>query len=88
MESPEPLTRALTRISALLSRYGVAVGVHCPGSTDNWQGRSFIMGAEDGTVWQYDTASGKMQSLLVRCALPVRDIALTKDGEWVAVASE
>lgn len=46
------------------------------------------MGAEDGTVWQYDTASGKMQSLLVRCALPVRDIALTKDGEWVAVASE
>ncbi|KAJ5343333.1 Dihydroxy-acid/6-phosphogluconate dehydratase [Penicillium brevicompactum] len=59
------------------SHFGIAV-----------KGRSFIMGAEDGTVWQYDTASGKMQSLLVRCALPVRDIALTKDGEWVAVASD
>jgi chromosome transmission fidelity protein 4 len=46
------------------------------------------MGAEDGTVWQYDTMSGKMMNLLVRCALPVRDIALTKDAKWVAVASE
>ncbi|KAJ6072557.1 hypothetical protein N7467_010642 [Penicillium canescens] len=49
---------------------------------------SFIMGAEDGTVWQYDILSGKMQNLLVRCALPVRDIAVTRDGEWVAVASD
>ena len=46
------------------------------------------MGAEDGTVWLYDLMSGKMQNLLVRCALPVRDIAVTRDGEWVAVASE
>lgn len=46
------------------------------------------MGAEDGTVWQYDVLTGKMQNLLVRCALPVRDIAVTADGEWVAVASE
>ncbi|KAJ5927429.1 hypothetical protein N7516_009202 [Penicillium verrucosum] len=50
--------------------------------------RSFIMGAEDGTVWKYDIMSGKMQNLLVRCALPVRDIAVTRDGEWVAVASD
>lgn len=46
------------------------------------------MGAEDGTVWQYDIQSGKMDKLLVRCALPVRDVAISKDGEWVAVASE
>lgn len=49
---------------------------------------SFIMGAEDGTVWQYETESGKMEKLLVRSALPVRDIGISKDGEWVAVASE
>lgn len=46
------------------------------------------MGAEDGTVWQYDIVSGRMRNLLVRCALPVRDIAVSRDGEWAAVASE
>lgn len=46
------------------------------------------MGAEDGTVWKYDIETGKMDNLLVRCALPVRDIAVSKDREWVAVASE
>ncbi|OJJ44164.1 hypothetical protein ASPZODRAFT_72494 [Penicilliopsis zonata CBS 506.65] len=49
---------------------------------------SFIMGAEDGTVWQYNLESGRMDKLLVRCALPVRDIDVSKDGEWVAVASD
>jgi chromosome transmission fidelity protein 4 len=46
------------------------------------------MGAEDGTVWQYELNSGKMEKLLVRVKLPVRDIAVSKDGEWIAVASE
>jgi chromosome transmission fidelity protein 4 len=46
------------------------------------------MGAEDGTVWRYDIESGKMEKLLVRCALPVRDLAISHDGEWIAVASE
>lgn len=46
------------------------------------------MGAEDGTVWQYNLQGGKMEKLLVRCALPVRDVAISSDGEWVAVASE
>ncbi|OJK03284.1 hypothetical protein ASPACDRAFT_114232 [Aspergillus aculeatus ATCC 16872] len=49
---------------------------------------SFIMGAEDGTVWQYEIQSGKMVKLLVRCMLPVRDIAISRDGEWAAVASD
>ncbi|KAI9374563.1 hypothetical protein BJX61DRAFT_285177 [Aspergillus egyptiacus] len=48
----------------------------------------FFMGAEDGTVWQYEVQSGRMEKLLVRSALPVRDIAVTKDQEWVAVASD
>ncbi|KAA8647496.1 hypothetical protein EYZ11_004398 [Aspergillus tanneri] len=50
--------------------------------------QSFIMGAEDGTVWQYEIGSGRMEKLLVRCALPVRDVAVSKDGEWAAVASD
>ncbi|KAE8146135.1 chromosome segregation protein [Aspergillus avenaceus] len=49
---------------------------------------SFIMGAEDGTVWQYEIVSGRMEKLLVRCALPVRDIAVSADGDWVAIASD
>ncbi|KAL5338800.1 WD40-repeat-containing domain protein [Aspergillus crustosus] len=48
----------------------------------------FFMGAEDGTVWQFEVQSGRMEKLLVRCALPVRDIAVSKDEEWVAVASD
>ena len=52
------------------------------------QNESFIMGAEDGTVWKYETVTGVMDKLLVRCALPVRDIAISKDSEWAAVASE
>ncbi|KAJ5443697.1 uncharacterized protein N7458_007569 [Penicillium daleae] len=47
-----------------------------------------LLGAEDGTVWSYDAVSGKMGGLLVRCALPVRDIAVSRDGVWVAVASD
>lgn len=46
------------------------------------------MGAEDGTVWKYELETGQMDKLLVRCALPVRDLSLSKDGDWVAVASE
>ncbi|KKZ64599.1 chromosome transmission fidelity protein 4 [[Emmonsia] crescens] len=49
---------------------------------------SFIMGAEDGTVWKYELETGQMDKLLVRCALPVRDLSLSKDKDWVAVASD
>lgn len=52
------------------------------------QNEVVLLGAEDGTVWSYDAVSGKMGGLLVRCALPVRDIAVSRDGKWVAVASE
>ncbi|KAI5290665.1 hypothetical protein KEM54_000860 [Ascosphaera aggregata] len=49
---------------------------------------SFIVGAEDGTVWKYDLESGQMDKLLVRCPLPVRDLCISKDEDWVAVASD
>ena len=48
----------------------------------------FMLGAEDGTVWRYSIESGTMDKLLLRCALPVRDLAISTDGQWLAVASE
>ncbi|KAJ5539233.1 hypothetical protein N7513_007565 [Penicillium frequentans] len=49
---------------------------------------SFIVGTEDGQVWQFNTLSGKIGTQLVRCALPVRDVAVSRDGQWLAVASD
>lgn len=48
----------------------------------------FITGGEDGTVWLWDLNKGEMETMLVRCALPVRDLALSRGGEWCCVASE
>lgn len=52
------------------------------------QNDCFILGAPDGTVWKYNLKSGEMDQLLFRCLSPVRDLCLSNDGEWVAVASE
>ncbi|KAK2865289.1 hypothetical protein FQN49_003719, partial [Arthroderma sp. PD_2] len=49
---------------------------------------SIILGSEDGTVWLYKLHEGTMDKPLVRCTLPVRDLAISKDEEWVAVASD
>lgn len=48
----------------------------------------FIVGAEDGTVTKYSLISNSMEQMLTRCSLPVRDITLSNDGEWIAVASD
>ncbi|KAF1990652.1 WD40 repeat-like protein [Aulographum hederae CBS 113979] len=48
----------------------------------------FITGSEDGTVSKYSLESNTLQEVLVRCTLPVRDVALSPDGEWAAVASD
>jgi chromosome transmission fidelity protein 4 len=32
--------------------------------------------------------TNKLEEILVRTSLPVRDVALSPDGDWVAVASE
>ena len=48
----------------------------------------FLVGAEDGSVTKYSLLTKAMEMILVRCTLPVRDIALSPDGLWAAVASE
>ncbi|KAJ5293270.1 glycosyl hydrolase family 62-domain-containing protein [Penicillium atrosanguineum] len=62
-----------------------AIDGHCAIGATN---KCFLMGAEDGTVWQYDAVTGQQGLLLLRCALPIRDIAVSRDGEWAAVASD
>lgn len=37
---------------------------------------------------KYSLEDNKFERILVRTTLPVRDIALSPDGNWVAVASE
>jgi len=48
----------------------------------------FVVGSEDGSVTKYSLATNSMDEVLVRCSLPVRDVALSPDGHWCAVASE
>ncbi len=48
----------------------------------------FLVGSEDGTVSKYSLENNSLQEVLVRCSLPVRDVVLSPDGRWAAVASE
>ncbi|KAH7392835.1 chromosome segregation protein-like protein [Pyrenochaeta sp. MPI-SDFR-AT-0127] len=48
----------------------------------------FITGSEDGTVSKYSLENGKFEEILVRTTLPVRDVALSPNGNWIAVASD
>ncbi|KAF2878318.1 WD40-repeat-containing domain protein [Massariosphaeria phaeospora] len=48
----------------------------------------FIAGSEDGTVSKYSLENNKFEEILVRTSLPVRDVALSPDGNWIAVASD
>ncbi|EME47413.1 hypothetical protein DOTSEDRAFT_77728 [Dothistroma septosporum NZE10] len=48
----------------------------------------FIVGCEDGSVTRYSLATNKMEEILLRCTAPVRDLALSPDGQWLAVASD
>ncbi|EXJ93715.1 chromosome transmission fidelity protein 4 [Capronia coronata CBS 617.96] len=47
-----------------------------------------ILGCEDGTVSEYAVPSGDLKQLLVRTTLPIRDVALSPDENWVAVSSD
>ncbi|KAK5737920.1 DNA polymerase alpha accessory factor Mcl1 [Elasticomyces elasticus] len=47
-----------------------------------------VVGAEDGSVTKYSYLTNSMEEILVRSSLPIRDLSLSKDGEWVAVASD
>ncbi|KAF2146129.1 uncharacterized protein K452DRAFT_315383 [Aplosporella prunicola CBS 121167] len=48
----------------------------------------FVAGSEDGTVCKYSLDTNALDDVLVRCTLPIRDIALSPDGNWAAVASD
>ncbi|KAF1926592.1 tricorn protease domain 2-containing protein [Didymella exigua CBS 183.55] len=48
----------------------------------------FITGSEDGTVSRFSLEGNKFEEILVRTTLPVRDVALSPDGKWIAVASD
>ncbi|KAI9774888.1 MAG: WD repeat and HMG-box DNA binding-domain containing protein 1 [Geoglossum simile] len=48
----------------------------------------FVTGSEDGTVCVYSLKTNLLDKVLVRCTLPVRDVALSPDGNWAAVASD
>jgi chromosome transmission fidelity protein 4 len=48
----------------------------------------FVAGSEDGTVSLYSLNSNAFERFLLRCSLPVRDVALSPDGKWCAIASD
>ncbi|KAL9123950.1 MAG: hypothetical protein Q9217_006674 [Psora testacea] len=48
----------------------------------------FLTGSEDGTVCMYSLEHYTYEKMLIRCTLPIRDIALSPDGQWAAVASD
>lgn len=48
----------------------------------------FVVGSEDGTVSLFSLASASFERFLLRTSLPIRDVALSHDGSWCAVASD
>ncbi|KAG8670194.1 DNA polymerase alpha accessory factor Mcl1 [Fusarium poae] len=48
----------------------------------------FVVGSEDGTVSLYSLETNTFERFLTRTTLPIRDVALTADHQWCAVASD
>ncbi|KAM0076662.1 DNA polymerase alpha accessory factor Mcl1 [Fusarium odoratissimum] len=48
----------------------------------------FVVGSEDGTVSLYSLETNTFERFLTRTVLPIRDVALTDDRQWCAVASD
>ncbi|POR37083.1 Minichromosome loss protein 1 [Tolypocladium paradoxum] len=48
----------------------------------------FVVGSEDGTVSLYSLDTANFERFLLRTSLPIRDVALSSDGAWCAVASD
>ncbi|KAF2671721.1 WD40 repeat-like protein [Microthyrium microscopicum] len=48
----------------------------------------FLVGNDDGTVSKYDFKANSLGTPLIRLSLPVRDISLSPDGIWAAIASD
>ena len=47
-----------------------------------------VIASESGEVTKYSLRTNTLEDILVRCTTTVRSIALSRDGEWLAVASE
>ncbi|KKA26686.1 hypothetical protein TD95_001637 [Thielaviopsis punctulata] len=49
---------------------------------------AFYVGDEDGVVSAYSLDPPAFREYLVRMSLPVRDLALSADGQWLAIAGD
>ncbi|KAK7416256.1 DNA polymerase alpha accessory factor Mcl1 [Neonectria punicea] len=50
--------------------------------------RFFVVGSEDCTVSLYSLETAAFEKFLLRTTMPVRDVALSPDHQWCAVASD
>ncbi len=48
----------------------------------------FLIGSEDGNLSRYSLETMSYEKYLTRCSLPIRDVAISKDGKWCAVSSD
>jgi chromosome transmission fidelity protein 4 len=48
----------------------------------------FVIGSEDGNVSKFSLDTMSYEKYLTRCSLPIRDVTLSSDGKWCAVASD
>ncbi|KAF6816796.1 WD domain-containing protein [Colletotrichum sojae] len=48
----------------------------------------FVVGSEDGTVSVYSVENTSFERFITRTSLPVRDLSLSSDAKWCAVASD
>jgi chromosome transmission fidelity protein 4 len=47
-----------------------------------------VLGSDDGSCMEYAVPDGELKQAIVRFTLPVRDLVLLKNDEWLAACSE
>jgi chromosome transmission fidelity protein 4 len=52
------------------------------------QNEFFVVGSEDGNISKYSLETMSYEKYLTRCSLPIRDVTISADGKWCAVASD
>ncbi|RKF71656.1 Minichromosome loss protein 1 [Golovinomyces cichoracearum] len=48
----------------------------------------FVIGSEDGNISRYSLKTMSFEKYLTRCSLPIRDVAISPNGELCAVSSD
>ncbi|OWP03698.1 hypothetical protein B2J93_9544 [Marssonina coronariae] len=48
----------------------------------------FVVGSEDGNISRFSLETMVYEKYLTRCSLPIRDVTLSPNGQWCAVASD